>query len=172
MSHEPEMSDTQFTNLFSIMIGGLILLTIALIILATVVASGVNQSDLNQQVRDSQAVERIEAVGEIAVGKEAAMASASGTMDSGSGETEVASGESVYQSNCAACHASGVAGAPMFGDAAAWSDRLAKGVETLYQHAINGFQGESGNMPAKGGNTGLSDEAVQAAVDHMVEAAK
>lgn len=167
MSSEPEMSDAQFTNVFSIMIGGLILLTIALIILAAVIASGVRQSDINQQVRDNQVVERIEPAGQIAVGEAADSGSAEAAGGAG---TEVASGESVYQSSCAACHASGVAGAPTFGDPAAWSERISQGKETLYDHAINGFQGDAGNMPAKGGNTSLSDEAVKAAVDHMVEA--
>jgi cytochrome c5 len=167
MSSEPEMSDAQFTNVFSIMIGGLILLTIALVILAAVVASGVNQSDINQQARDAQVVDRIEPAGQIAVGE---MAASDAPAASEPAATEVASGESVYQSSCVACHGAGVAGAPMLGDAAAWSDRVSKGAETLYEHAINGFQGEAGMMPAKGGNTSLSDQEVKAAVDHMLEA--
>lgn len=166
MSSEPEMSDAQFTNVFSLMIGGLILLTIALIILGAVIASGVRQSDINAQVRDTLVAERIEPAGRIAVGD----AASGSTAASGSGETEVASGDSVYQSSCVACHASGVVGAPVFGDAGAWSDRLEKGLDTLYQNAIDGFQGDAGVMPPKGGNASLSDEAVKAAVDHMVEA--
>jgi len=166
MSSEPEMSDAQFTNLFSIMIGGLILLAIVLVIVAAIIASGVNQSDINQQARDAQVIERIEPAGKIAVGD---VASASASQPAA---TEVASGESVYQSSCAACHTAGVAGAPVFGDAAAWSDRISKGIDTLYDNAINGFQGEAGMMPAKGGNTSLSDEEVEAAVDHMVEASQ
>ncbi|EAR11207.1 c-type cytochrome [Reinekea blandensis] len=76
------------------------------------------------------------------------------------------SGDEVYSTACAACHASGALNAPIFGDAAAWEPRVAKGVDTLYDHAINGFN----TMPAKGGNASLSDEEVQAAVDHMVAA--
>lgn len=165
MSSEPEMSDAQFTNVFSVMIGGLVLLTIALIILAAIIASDVRQSDINAQVRNSEVAELIQPEGQIAVGETAGAAGSGGTE-----ETEVASGETVYQGSCTACHDSGVAGAPVFGDAAAWSDRIAKGMETLYKHAIEGFQGDAGMMPAKGGNTSLSDDAVKAAVDHMVEA--
>lgn len=168
MSSEPEMSDAQFTNVFSVMIGGLILLTIALIILAAIIGSGVKQSSINEQARDSQAAERIEPAGQITVG-EVAPSEPGGA--GGEGATEVESGETVYQNNCAACHATGVAGAPTFGESAAWSDRIAKGKDTLYQNAIEGFQGDAGVMPPKGGNTSLSDEAVQAAVDHMVNAA-
>ena len=65
-----------------------------------------------------------------------------------------------------------IAGAPKFGDAEAWSARIAKGVDALYANSINGYQGEAGIMPAKGGRADLSDAQVRAAVDHMVEAAQ
>ncbi|HSH43446.1 MAG TPA: c-type cytochrome, partial [Arenicellales bacterium] len=84
-------------------------------------------------------------------------------------ETAGAAGEEVYQSSCIACHASGVAGAPKLGDTADWAPRIEQGNDTLYMHAIQGFQGEKGVMPPKGGNMGLSDAEVQAAVDYMVE---
>lgn len=169
-THEPDMSDAQFTNVFSIMIGGLTILTIGLAILANVVASGVNQSDINAKARDATVAERIEPAGQIAVGEVAAASTTAAA--SGTEATEVASGETVYQQTCVACHGAGVAGAPTFGDAGAWADRIAQGIDTLYQHAIEGFQGSAGMMPAKGGNVALSDEAIKAAVDHMVEAAK
>lgn len=85
---------------------------------------------------------------------------------------KVASGDSVYKSSCAACHAAGVAGAPKFGDKAAWAPRVAQGKETIYKHAILGFQGKMGVMPAKGGNTSLSDADVKASVDYMLAALK
>lgn len=171
MSTEPEMSDAKFTNVFSILIGGLIVLTIALIILAVIISSGVNQSDINAQNRDRQVIERIAPVGQITVGE----VDSAQTADSGSGDTgagEAAAGDAIYETSCAACHASGVAGAPTFGDEAAWSGRMEKGIDTLYSNAIDGFQGETGVMPPKGGNTSLSDEEVKAAVDYMVEQAE
>ncbi|MBB3140329.1 c-type cytochrome [Halomonas organivorans] len=73
-------------------------------------------------------------------------------------------GEAIYNGICMACHDTGAAGAPKKGDAAAWGPRLDKGIETLYDHAINGFNA----MPAKGGNPSLSDDEVKAAVDHLV----
>ena len=81
-------------------------------------------------------------------------------------------GAKVYQQTCFACHGNGVAGAPKAGDAAAWNDRIAKGKDTLYKHAISGFQGNSGVMPPKGGRMDLSDDEVKAAVDHMVAISK
>jgi cytochrome c5 len=62
----------------------------------------------------------------------------------------------------------GIAGAPKVGDAAAWEARIAQGEQTLLDHAINGYQGSAGYMPAKGGFAFLSDEDVAAAVAYMV----
>ena len=78
------------------------------------------------------------------------------------------SGESTYKAVCAVCHAAGVAGAPKNGDKAAWAPRIKTGAAVLYASAIKG----KGAMPAKGGNAGLSDADVKAAVDFMVATAK
>jgi cytochrome c5 len=77
--------------------------------------------------------------------------------------------EAVYNNACAACHAAGVAGAPILGDQEGWSARIAKGMDTLATHAIQGYQGEAGYMPAKGGRSDLSDDQVRAAVQYMVD---
>jgi cytochrome c5 len=79
-----------------------------------------------------------------------------------------ADGKATYETTCAVCHATGVANAPKFGDKAAWKDRIAKGMDTLHTHALKGFNA----MPPKGGNMGLSDADVKAAVDYMVSKAK
>ena len=81
-------------------------------------------------------------------------------------------GKKIYESGCVACHGTGIAGAPKFGDKTAWAPRLAEGANTLYTHALQGFQGKSGVMPPKGGNTTLSDADVKAAVDYITAAAK
>ncbi|GHD81911.1 c-type cytochrome [Vogesella fluminis] len=77
-------------------------------------------------------------------------------------------GESPYKKTCSMCHASGAAGAPIAGNKGDWASRIAAGKEQLYQHAIVGFTGEKGMMPAKGGNAALSDDEVKAAVDYML----
>ena len=79
------------------------------------------------------------------------------------------SGTEVFQQVCVACHGQGIGGAPRAGDAAAWGGRIAKGKSTLYQHAIEGFKGNAGVMPPKGGRTDISDDLIRAAVDHMIE---
>jgi len=81
-------------------------------------------------------------------------------------------GKDVYARSCATCHGTGIAGAPKVGDAANWTDRIAQGDDTLYNHALNGYQGSAGYMPAKGGFAFLSDEDVKAAVDYMVNESK
>jgi cytochrome c5 len=80
------------------------------------------------------------------------------------------SGVELYEQVCTACHDKGIAGAPRIGDASAWAPRVARGKSTLYQHAIEGFKGQTGVMPPKGGRTDLSDDLVRAAVDHIMEA--
>lgn len=72
-------------------------------------------------------------------------------------------GKAVYNAVCHTCHAAGLLGSPILGDAGAWGPRIAKGKDTLYTHAINGFNA----MPAKGG-ADIPDEEVQNAVDYMV----
>ena len=74
------------------------------------------------------------------------------------------SGEEVYKT-CAACHASGAAGAPKYRNADDWAGRLSAGLDTVYANAING----KGAMPAKGLCMSCSDDEVKAAVDHMIE---
>jgi cytochrome c5 len=81
-------------------------------------------------------------------------------------------GKGIYGKTCALCHAAGVAGAPKPGDKADWGPRIAQGNELLYKHAIEGFTGAKGMMPARGGGAALSDDEVKAAVDHMVGLSK
>lgn len=74
-------------------------------------------------------------------------------------------GEAVYTATCSACHATGAAGSPKFGDAAAWGPRIAQGFETLVKHATEGLRA----MPAKGGNPDLDDIEVARAVAYMAD---
>ncbi|QET03300.1 cytochrome c5 family protein [Cupriavidus pauculus] len=76
-------------------------------------------------------------------------------------------GKKVYDQVCAACHAAGVAGAPKFGDKAAWAPRIAEGMDAIHNYALKG----KGVMPPKGGYGG-PDADVIAASNYMVNAAK
>lgn len=80
-------------------------------------------------------------------------------------------GKTLFNATCVACHGAGIAGAPKLGDKAAWAPRIAQGNNVLYEHAIKGFQGKAGVMPAKG-TSSAPDADIKAAVDYMVAAAK
>jgi len=90
---------------------------------------------------------------------EAKPAAASATIDP--------AGEKLYKSVCFACHAAGVAGAPKFGDKAAWAPRMADGIDAMVQIAIHG----KGAMPPRGGSQ-ATDAEMHAAVEYMAQAAK
>ena len=77
----------------------------------------------------------------------------------------LAQGKAVYEKTCAACHATGVAGAPKFGDKAAWKKHIAAGLEHMTENAIRGEDA----MPPRGGNPSLSDAEVRAAVAYIME---
>lgn len=77
-------------------------------------------------------------------------------------------GHVIYRQVCAACHATGVAGAPRLGDREAWGIRLRAGRAAMVTSVLRG----KGQMPPKGGNVSLSDEDVKAALDYMLEMAR
>jgi cytochrome c5 len=81
-------------------------------------------------------------------------------------------GQGIYMNFCAPCHATGVAGAPKIGDKPAWAPRLKQGEKLLVERAIKGYQGASGFMPARGGNSALSDAEVADAVAYMMAQSK
>jgi cytochrome c len=78
-------------------------------------------------------------------------------------------GQKVYNEVCIACHSPpGVGGAPALGDRAAWAARIAQGMDTLIDRALNGYSSKTGIMPKKGGRLDLSDEEIIGAVEFMV----
>lgn len=85
----------------------------------------------------------------------------------GGGAKVLQAGEAVFKASCAACHATGAAGAPKAGDTAAWAPRIKEGYETLVKHATEGFKA----MPAKGGNADLDPLEVARAVAYMANQA-
>ena len=160
--------DAVFVRNFSIILTGLAVIGIICFILAKIVYAGFAET----QNADSSAAKRIAPVGSANVGEPMVLA---GTDNSSAAATQTADisanpGQATYDKICFACHATGVGGAPKIGDKAAWEPRLQKGVEMLVINSINGFQGESGIMPARGGLPDISDEHMKAAVDYMLAA--
>ncbi|NTW56197.1 MAG: cytochrome c5 family protein [Chlorobiaceae bacterium] len=79
------------------------------------------------------------------------------------------SGKSIYESQCAGCHDSGVGSAPKLGSREDWEKRIAKGLPVMLKNSIIGMDGKNGSMPPKGGNPELSEKEVSAAVSYMAD---
>ncbi|WP_165309962.1 c-type cytochrome [Vibrio ziniensis] len=100
--------------------------------------------------------ERIKPVGDVYLaGSEPVVAEPTGPRD----------GAKVYGTFCIACHASGVSGAPIKGNADQWAPRIAQGKDVLKTHALNGLN----LMPPKGTCMDCSDDEILAAIEHMIE---
>jgi cytochrome c5 len=156
---EEQMNDSTFGRLFIIMMIVLTVLTIIIVVAAKFASSDVNaRLDERSDLENTQSTAaRIAPVGKFAATTVAAAPIVAAVM----------SVEDMYAS-CAACHASGVLGAPITGNVAQWASHLAKGTEALYANSINGINA----MPARGGNASLTDENMQAIVDYMIERSK
>lgn len=118
-------------------------------------------SQATKQAAAEQAAGSAQQSGDAAPQADAAPAQAA------AGNVDLAVGEQLYKSTCFACHGAGVAGAPKFGDKAAWAPLIAEGMDKMIQIAIEG----KGSMPPRGGTT-ASDQEIAAAVHYMVNAAQ
>ena len=76
-------------------------------------------------------------------------------------------GEQIFNKICIQCHAadSNVPNAPKLENNGDWAPRIAQGFDTLFQHALNGFNA----MPAKGGAADLTDQELKRAITYMAE---
>lgn len=164
--------DLEFLKHFSMVIGFLMLVTVGLMAGAYFLHGSVPPEVDPATVKRTEA--RIAPTGAVYAGstgaaaqaaaKAAALAAASSQVAYG-GTTD---GAVIYQNLCGACHTNGVGMAPTL-TAAGIGARAAKGKETLYKHAIEGFTGPDGGiMPPKGGNPALTEEQIHATVDWML----
>jgi cytochrome c5 len=156
-------TDSSFLKTLIIIIGALVAFMVLIIIAANLLPGGKSADKGQDPMIQAAIAERIKPFGEVNTGQAGAQVVAAAPAAASSVD-----GAAVYQQTCFACHGTGAAGAPKFGDKGAWKPRIAQGLDTLYDHALHGFKG----MPPRGGNAGLSDEAVKAAVRHMVDHSK
>lgn len=124
---------------------------ITLIVLLSQLVTGVSPREGESQ---SDVLGRIQPVGQV-------------TLAEANAPSGNQTGEQVYETVCKTCHEAGLAGAPKFGDKAAWAPRIKSGVDALFASAIKGKNA----MPPKGGNTNLADVEVQRAVVYMANRA-
>jgi cytochrome c5 len=117
---------------------------------------------VNAAMDDDSIRDRLKPVGKVCVEGD----------DCGSATAAVASGpksgKEIYDTSCAACHGTGVMGAPKFGDAATWADRSSKGVDALIANAISGVNA----MPPKGTCMSCSDDEIAATVNYILDGSK
>jgi cytochrome c5 len=164
--------DLDFLKKFSMVIGFLVLLTLGLILFAWYLHGAIDYEVPETVAERTRA--RIAPVGAVYAGETGAAAQAQAqAAAAAAAASQVAyggtlDGSVIYQNLCGGCHTNGVGGAPTLarGD---WTGRIAQGMDVLHRHAIEGYQGSAGIMPAKGGNPALTDEQVIATVDWMVE---
>lgn len=115
-----------------------------------------------QDLSDQAIANRIAPISDVYIDGEIATASTASNSDQ---PAEPRSGEKIYNTFCVACHATGAAGAPIKGDAAAWESRVAQGEATLIKHAIAGFN----VMPARGTCTNCSDDEIASTVKYLIK---
>ncbi|MGD2082225.1 MAG: c-type cytochrome [Chromatiales bacterium] len=126
-----------------------------------------DQSGMEEDTASGSAMEEMKtaagaAMDDMKAAAEGMQASAESAMASAT-ESSGRAPEKIYQTYCQACHMSGVAGAPKLGDSAAWAPRIAKGMDTLVTHAVNGLNA----MPPKGTCMDCSEAEIKATVEYM-----
>jgi cytochrome c5 len=163
--------DTHFFNNFSMVIGGLIVVALVIFALARSVAGRTQEPQVYSDPRYVASVEeRTKPFARVAV---AGADNSALKIEAPAQATAVVlavpkDGPALYEAVCKTCHATGLAGAPKFGDHAAWGPRIAQGKPTLYDHALKGYHGSAGVMPPKGGRSDLSDDLIKSGVDYLV----
>jgi cytochrome c5 len=163
--------DQKFFDMYTLTIGGLVLFAIAIFILAMKMSASTQSVYVAQtEEYQQQIASRLRPLGSVYLpGEEGASASPQvAEMASVAPVETTLSGPQVYNEACIACHGAGIGGAPMLTDATNWAPRVAQGMETLRTHAVEGYTGNAGYMPPKGGRLDLSDEEIYAAIDYMI----
>tara|TARA_Y100000590_G_scaffold13842_2_gene16674 strand:- start:3242 stop:3733 length:492 start_codon:yes stop_codon:yes gene_type:complete len=159
---EQKISDGQFYKIVSILFLLIFVILILIAYLSNVFANHSQSHTKNHKQELSQLIDkRTEPVGKVNLASNPSIK----TKIQVAVSNEIKSGEQVYNAVCLACHSSGAAGAPVTGNKDQWNERIAEGVDHLYEQAINGI----GVMPARGGDPSLTDDEVKAAVDYMID---
>lgn len=151
---------------FAIIVGGLVGLISKL-------DSSVMDGPSSTGAMTSAAIDaRIQPIGALNTGAAMTVAAAPAPAAAPAAAGGARSGSAVFHSVCFVCHATGAAGAPKVGDKAAWKPRIAKGINTLWQHAIHGFSSNGLSMPPRGTCGNCSDQELKNAIEYMISQSK
>lgn len=163
------VQDKKFFDVFMVVLAILVAISVGIyVISADISADTQGRYIIEDEAYQAQIADRIAPAGTLVLPGEAGERMIAAPVVEAAPVAVELTGAQVYNNACGACHTGGIGGAPTLGDASAWEARVAQGIETLRKHAIEGYQGEVGYMPAKGGNAALSDEDVHRAIDYMV----
>ncbi len=150
MSANPQDKDTMAT--LAMVLGALVLLAAVIFLVSRLFVVAEKNATKGELDTTARVEENLKPVAEVNAGKVAA-------------GPVVRSGKEIFDGLCVNCHGSGVLGAPKAGNKADWAPRLAKGFDTLLNHATNGFNA----MPAKGGDPTLTKADLEKAITYMLE---
>ena len=159
--------DKQFFTTFVAVLVGLGILAVILYFLAGYMSGTVDEYKPKDVVLENiKPVGQVNIAGQPGTQEEAPAEPAAEPAAAAGGEAASGpmSGEQVYQTHCIACHGTGAAGAPKFGDAAAWKPRIAKGIDALLASATNGLNA----MPPKGLCMTCSEDELKGAIEYMI----
>jgi cytochrome c5 len=157
-------NDKQFATVFVAVLGALAVLAIILFFIA-----GYLTKEVSSYKEEEIILGNIEPIGKVNIDdgsapQTAAAPEAPAGVETAAAAGEPLSGEQIYQRNCMACHATGAAGAPKLGDAAAWAPRIAQGMDAIMANVTNGLNA----MPPKGLCMTCSGDELKSVVDYIL----
>ncbi|MDZ7748343.1 MAG: c-type cytochrome [Halofilum sp. (in: g-proteobacteria)] len=158
-----EAEDAAFREMFPLVLGALAGLALLFLVAALIIADGDDTYVPPGMSRAEVVAERVRPIGEVNMGGPMVAESTTASADAASAEPR--SGEAVYTSVCSACHDNGTLGAPVFGNESAWAERAQKGLQTLVDHSLNGFN----QMPPQ--SASASETEIERAVQYMLDEA-
>jgi len=150
-----QQADSSVMTTSVTLISGLVLLAVVLFMAAALISVVGNVAPDDNSRRQAAALERIKPIARVSFEQPKPVVAVK------------LSGAEVYNKVCAACHAVGTLGAPKVSDKVQWETRLAQGVDKLVSHAVQGLRA----MPARGGDSSLSDDSIKESIIYMLEQA-
>jgi cytochrome c5 len=161
--------DQHFYDTFLLVLGILVAFAVAMYWLAGSIASATPGAYEKGSATEEQLIDqRLAPIGDVQISGNAATQMATTPAANAASTGAPKTGKEIWEGTCSACHQAGLLSAPKIGDKAAWAPRIAKGMDVLKQHALQGFN----QMPAHGGNSALTDAEVVSALEYMVGQSK